>query len=161
MRARLVLPALLAIVAPTVSGSVQQLNNNSAVDDTTMLLTAAAARIRSQLSRDSVLIDIKDGTAGAAVRARAVAKSVHAQAGKANRQCTGAATPNTCRLIGAVGVIEVMSPLVRGNTATVRVRVMQETSNADQPIYYSEHVVKLVRAGGKWIAISSRLKAVS
>lgn len=161
MQDRLIIsvPLLITLLAPLapLPARAQQ----SYVDETTAIMAAAAVRVRSELPAGSALVDVDLSLAAAPTRAATITKTLkNAQPGKLNRVCSGDML-NTCHLRGADLVLQVMAPVVRGNTAQVLVRVWQETKSKRQPVHSSALLVKLIRNGNSWVAVDSRMNSES
>lgn len=128
--------------------------------DTTAIMTATAAYVQKLLSLHSPLVEVDDGSVHASARGMAVAQALNIRAGKAAPQCTGSSR-SSCHLVGTQASMRLMAPLAHGDTAVVRVQVIQETTNQQQPLHSSVLAVTLVRRGVKWVAIRDRLAAIS
>jgi hypothetical protein len=152
--------ALLSIAPMAPPLDAQQARAGSPRDETTAIMTAAATYVRPQLSPGALVVEVDDSTQTGTARATSVARSLDGRAGKIINRCSGP-LPSDCHLADAAAAIRIMMPIVRGDTATVDVRIWEETTSTRQPVHHALLVVRLVRNGEAWLPISGRMRWTS
>lgn len=119
---------------------------------------AAAAAVRAGLPTGTVAVVPEQGKEAAA---QEVARALEARVASLADVRPCGRLPSSCRLHDAIAALQVHSPVLAGDSATVVVMAWWVQDSARQPVPAKAVRVTLARSGNQWVVVKQDLVFIS